>query len=275
MEMMSQAEKMEEKLTLADRFMIAMFSPKEYSKILKESVGKLVYFLAILLLLLVVIRYAIPTFGGIAGMGGVKNIILNRIPIFSLENGEFSFEEKIEQADEVNGVYVTVDTDVDKFTEEDIPSNMAEAILISKTNILFYNQVIGMGGLTQENLFSDMKGITFNNELLAKQAPLIYFCLVLILGMLYGVELCKYLFFALIYAIVVGLLAKSLMVEHSFGVVYKTALYAQTIGSIVSAIAYCVNSDLLILASMSFSMLITIIIMNRVLVTKGQRADYL
>lgn len=252
-----------EKMNIADRFITAMFLPKEYNKLLRLPMGRLIQFLVLLILMVSVIRYAIPALGAIAAAGGVKNIILHEIPDFSLKDGTFTLEEKLEKTDEMNGIYVVVDTSEEKYTKEDVPANMVEAIMISKSNILFYNQVAGIGGMIQETQFGDFKEVTFNNQVLASKAPLIYAALCILFVVLYVFEMIKYLAASLLYAVVMQLLTKAMMAEFTFGEIYKTAIYAQAIGAIVNAIMYCVNVPLLILTGSSFAMLITIVIMNR------------
>ena len=66
-----QSQKKEEKMNVADCFITAMFLPKDYGRLLHLSVGRLIQFLVLLVLLVSVIRYAIPALGAIAGMGGV------------------------------------------------------------------------------------------------------------------------------------------------------------------------------------------------------------
>lgn len=252
-----------EEMSLTDRFITAMFLPKEYEKLLRLSAGKLIQFLLLLILLVGVIRYAVPVLGAIAGMGGVKNIIQNRLPNFAMENGTFTLEEEFEWLDESGGIYILVDTSVDEFTRDDIPENMVEAILISHTNILFMNQVPGLGGIIQENKWKDLTGITVNNDILAKDSPLIYAMLFFLFILLYVLELIKYLIAGLFYGVIMLLLARTMMIDISFGGIYKSALYAQAIGAIVSAVMYCINVPILILTGSSFAMLITVMIMNK------------
>lgn len=252
-----------EKMSLTDRFITAMFLPKEYGKLLCQSGGKLVQFLLLLILLVGVIRYVIPFLGAIAGMGGMKNIIQNRIPGFSLENGTFTLDEEFEWLDESGGIYVLVDTDVDEFTRDDIPENMVETILVSHTNILFMNQVPGIGGIFQEHKWSEMTGVTVNNDILAENSTMICVILMPFFVLLYVLELIKYLVSGLFYSIVMLLLARTMMIDISFGDIYKSALYAQAIGAVVSAVMYCIGEPILILTGSSFAMLITVMIMNK------------
>lgn len=255
-----------ENMSLTDRFITAMFLPKEYAKLLRLPNGKLVQFLVFLILLSAVIRYAIPTFGTIAGMGGVKSILENKIPQFSLENGVFVLDEKFDWVDESGGIYVVIDTDIDEFTREDVPENMIEAIMVSHTNILFYNQVPGLGGIIQETKWKDMAEITFNNQILLESRMMIYAALFSVLVLLYIVEIMKYLVSGLLYAAIMLLLARTMMMDISFSDIYKTAIYAQSIGEIVNAVMICINVPLLVLAGSSFAMLITVIIMNKVFI---------
>lgn len=259
----SQTAEKTEKMSLTDRFITAMFLPKEYGKLLCQSGGKLVQFLLLLILLVGVIRYAIPFLGAIAGMGGMKNIIQNRIPGFSLENGTFTLDEEFEWLDESGGVYVLVDTDVDEFTRDDIPDNMVETILVSHTNVLFMNQVPGLGGILQEHKWSEMTGVTVNNDILAENSTMICIILLPFFFLLYVMELVKYLVSGLFYSIIMLLLARTMMIDISFGDIYKSALYAQAIGAVVSAVMYCIGEPILILTGSSFAMLITVMIMNK------------
>ncbi len=138
-------EEKQEKMSIADRFITAMLAPRDYGKLLKLSSGSVVGFFALVIFLVSFIQYAIPTLGAVAGLGGVRNIIENQIPQFSLENGTFTLDEKIEQQDNSMGVYIIVDTDKKKFTKDDIPANVVEAIMVSKSNMILYNEVAGVG----------------------------------------------------------------------------------------------------------------------------------
>ena len=265
----------EKEMNMADRFITAMFLPKEYEKLLRLSTGKLVGFVALLILLVTVIRYAVPVLGAIAGMGGMKNIIMNEVPDFKLENGVFTLGERLERTDEINGIYMVVDTSVDKYTSEDVPPNMIEAIMVSKSNMLVYNQVAGVSEMMQDSPFSDFQGITLSNKIVAGQSHVIYFCLGIILVMMYFVEMIKYIGAGLFYAILMNLMVRAMMVETTFGEVYKMSLYAQAVGVIVNAVMCCINIPILVLAGGSFSMLITIMIMNRAFMQIKMKSEIL
>lgn len=254
-----------EKITVADRFLIAMFSPKEYGKILKEKTNKAVWFTILLIFLCTMIRYVIPTVALIAGMGGMKDIIINEVPEFSLENGEFTLEKRIEKDDELSGVYVLIDTDVKKFTNDDVPKGVVEAVLVSKTNMLVYNEYTGFTGETQEALFSDWKDITITNKTIIDNVGFIYFGIVIMLISMYFFELGKYLMMGLFYSLFMLVYVKMFMLPTSFGQVFKTSVYAQAIGTLVYAITCCIGNATLIFAGNVFEILITFSIMRKVI----------
>lgn len=49
----------------------------------------------------------------------------------------------------------------------------------------------------------------------------------------------------------------------SFAIIFKIALFAQTIGSIVSAVAYFIGTPVFVMAGSTFAMIVTVLIMNR------------
>ncbi|MGN0438719.1 MAG: DUF1189 family protein [Lachnospiraceae bacterium] len=259
-------QKDEKKMTMADRFMIAMFSPKEYEKILCEKTDKLVCFLILLILLFTMVRYVIPGAAILTGMGGIKGIVTREIPDFSLENGEFAVGERIEKDDEMTGVYVLVDTSVEIFSEADVPANVMEAVLVSKTNMLVYNEYSPYGGKSQEMRFSDLKDITLNNNILAQMAPAIYCLLFTFLLALYFSELIKYLLWGLFFAIFFTLAANVWMHPVEFGKAYKTSMYAQVIGTLVYSIACGFGNAMFMFAGNFFQIFVSFSIMRKVLI---------
>lgn len=253
-------------MRMSDRFLTAMFLPREYGKLLDLKIGKVISYFFWLVLLVSVIQYAIPALGAIAGLGGIKNIVLNEIPEFSLKEGKFSYADKVEQENNSSGMYFLVDTNVDKFTKDDIPEDAMEAILVSSTNILVCNNVSGLGGIVQEDTFDHYKDFTITNQTVADSSTVLYVVMFFVFVLLYAMTLVKYLFSGLFFAVVMHLLTRTMLMEMEFGKVYKVALFAQSIGVIVAAITYCINNTLFILAGSAFNMLITIIIMNKALI---------
>ncbi len=250
-------------LSFADRYITAMFLPGEYESLLKLAVGKIITYIAFLVLLISLIQYGIPVMAAVAGYGGVRNYILKELPSFSLENGKFTVSEKLEKEEEDAGIYILVDTDKETFSKEDISSDMISAILISKNNIVTYNNLSGIGGFVQEQKFSEISNVTINNETVADMAPVIYFGLVMMYLLMYVITLIRYMFSALFYALILYIMSRIMAAKVSFAIIFKIALFAQTIGSIVSAVAYFIGTPVFVMAGSTFAMIVTVLIMNR------------
>lgn len=261
----STREEQRDHMKIADFFMTAMFKPKSYKILLDQKIGKLIQYLLVFILLVSLVQYAIPVAGAIAGMGGVESIIMNEIPQFTLKDGVLEVNEKIEQTDEEMKIYVLVDTSVDKFTKDDIPRDMLQVLLVSKSNMLIYNNMQAMNGIIQEDKFENYKGIQLDNKTMVNLKPLIYIILFFSFLLACTMTLAKYMFMALFFAGMAFVFVKGLTLELSFGKVYILALYAQSLGVLVEAVSTCIANPLLMMGGMIFNMFATVFIMNRVL----------
>ena len=252
-----------ENLGFADRYITAMFAPGEYNLLLKLSAGKIISYIMFLVLLTSLIQYGIPGLAAVAGYGGVRNYIMKELPSFSLKDGRLEVSKKYEKEDEDSGLYILVDTSKESFSEDDISKDMLSVLLISKNNIITYNNLSGVSGLVQEQKFSDFKNATVNNETIAGIAPIIYFGLFVLYVLMYILTLLRYLMSALFYALILYILSRVMTANISYGIIFKIALFAQTIGSIVMAVANFIGGPIFVMAGSTFAMIVTVLIMNR------------
>lgn len=262
---MENTDQQVKKLSMADRFLIAMFSPKEYVKILRETSGKTVGFVVLLILLVTLARYVVPMVAIIAGMGGMKGIIMDEIPEFSLENGKFYIEERIEKKDELSGIYVLIDSDENKFTEDDIPSGYVEAVLVSENNMLVYNEFSTYSGKSQNVKFSELKGETISNQTILDNVFYIYMTLFTVFLFMYIMEYFKYMFMALCFSLFMFLYGNAINHPHPFNLIYKVAIFALSIGTLVYSVTCGFGNSIFIFAGNIFQILITFSIMRKVL----------
>ncbi len=253
------------RMTTIESMMVAMFRPKEYGDLLKKKTNQVVGYIIAVILLVCLIQYAVPATGAIAGLGGMKDIIMYEVPEFSLDKGKFYLEEKIERIDEVSGVCLIVDTTVDEFTKSDVPENMMQAVLVSENNMLVYNSMYGMGGVAETQSFAAFKDLTISNKTVADMSGFIYFMLICLFLMLCFATMAEYLIYALFYALCMFILVKGSQLDLTFGKVYKVTLFAQTLGALLKAVAYAISSSLFLLVAGFLSLCITVVIMNKVI----------
>lgn len=263
----NQKDHQTQKMRFSKKAMIAMFSPGEYGKLLHQPVKELIKYLLCFVLLLTLIGDVIPMAGAIAGMGGIGNIITERIPQFEWKDGNFTLDDVIEIKDEQTGVYILVDTGEQAYSKDDIMDDpdLMEEILVSRTNMIVCNKVAGMPTLLQEYKFSDFGSLNITNESLVKWIPFYY--VMIVVGMIgsYIFTGLKYLCSALFFAgVIYFLLRLMLQQDLQFGYVYKIAIYAKTIGTLVATITLCIGGPVLIMAGDAFGIFVTLTIMNRV-----------
>ena len=267
MEKETSAKKPEkEKFTLIDSLITAMFVPKEYNKLLKLSTGKIIRYVFAVLLLVCLIRYAIPCLGSIAGLGGMEGILMNETPTFALEDGKFYLEEKIEQVDEVSAVCLIIDTTVEEYTKEDVPANMMQAVMISQSNMLVYNSLYGFGAMVESQRFEDWKDLTITNRTVANMSVFIYVGLLFVFVIVWFASMVEYLLMAFFYGGITYLFVKAVIPNLTFRTAYKTAVFAQTIGLIVESITYSLGMETLYMAGGFFNIFITVSLMNKAIV---------
>lgn len=252
-------------VTTVESMVIAMFRPKEYGVLLRKKNSRIVRYVLAVVFLVCLIQYAIPAAGAIAGLGGMKEIIMYELPEFSLDKGTFYLEEKIKRVDEVSGVCFIVDTTVDEFTKSDVPENMMQAILVSANNMLVYNSMYGMGGVVETQSFAPLKDLTISNQTVADMSGAIYIMLFSMFLLLCFATMVEYLIYALFYALCMFVLVKGSLTDITFGNIYKVTVFAQTLGALLEGIAYALNSSLFLLVAGFVGLCITVVIMNKVI----------
>lgn len=222
---------MNEKISFTEQIRIALSKPLWYKSLFQQSVGKHISYFLMLIVLITVIRFVIPTTAYLQSVGGLKNLIMEGIPTFQFANGELDMENTIDL--ERNGVRLMIDTSVDAFTLEDANGAAAEmedsmplVYMVSKTNIVC-NMIETPFDL------STMGDITFNNQILYDIAPTYL--------IVYGVaiffsNIAAYLASALFFALFGYFMNKALKLNLKFGQIYVIAMYAKSIEILLESV---------------------------------------
>ena len=149
------------------QYYIACFQPRNYKTLLEKKTGHHVMYVFLLMVFLLLIDTIIPFGAWTASVGGFKNLFLNRLPEFTMENGTLHTEEPIDFT--IGGIIrVQVDSSVEKFKESDFKVDYQEEILMSKTNLL-----MRVGKNVSEVSLNQLGGITVNNQTLVNAMPAI------------------------------------------------------------------------------------------------------
>ena len=155
----------ESKIGFLWQYVIACIHPSQYKELIKKKKGAFVGYVAVLVMFLVLIENVIPFAAWTASVGGLENLVLNRIPKFTLEKGYFQSESPIDFT--IGGVvHIKADSSVEEFKESDFKSDYVQELLVGKKNIL-----IKMPGGNQQIVLSQFKNWKLNNKGLAEMLP--------------------------------------------------------------------------------------------------------
>ena len=152
------------KVTMVDQLAIAVSSPKNYKHLTKLKASKTVGFMILIAFILTFIEFGIGVITFIMHVGGLNNLITNKVPQFVSEDGKLTAES--EMSLDIGNATIYMNTDYDRITLDDIKTN-GVYIAFGKENV-----VMGMinGGQTYEYSTMDLDKLFydgFNNDQLA------------------------------------------------------------------------------------------------------------
>ena len=231
---------MQEKISFTEQIRIALSKPTWYKSLFQQSVGKHIAYFLVLLVLITVIQYVIPTTAYIQSVGGLEPLLMEVIPTFSLENGELTVDQVVEI--EQNGVRMVIDTSVDAYKQEDaievakeVEDAMPVVYLVSRTNIAC-NQV------TAPLSIASFGEISFDNRDLYQIAP-VYLVTYGITFFFYNIV--AYVISALFFALFGYLMNRVLKLNLKFGQIFVIAMYAKSIEILIESVLQVVGMPLL------------------------------
>lgn len=218
------------------QYYIACFQPRNYKTLLEKKTGHHVMYVFLLMVFLFLIDTIIPFGAWTASVGGFKNLFLNRLPEFTMENGTLHTEEPIDFT--IGGIIrVQVDSSVEKFKESDFKVDYQEEILMSKTNLL-----MRVGKNVSEVSLNQLGGITVNNQTLVNAMPAIGAAMFMYFLFSLLSKTIQYLLMALAFGLIcrAGVQSpegKFVTIKQSFLI----AIYAKTLFAIINSVNICLG----------------------------------
>ena len=211
----------ESKIGFLWQYVIACIHPSQYKELIKKKKGAFVGYVAVLVMFLVLIENVIPFAAWTASVGGLENLVLNRIPKFTLEKGYFQSESPIDFT--IGGVvHIKADSSVEEFKESDFKSDYVQ-------------------------------------ELLVEMLPAFYMFLVFYLVVLLITKAVQYLLVALAFALICrGSVrtteGKIVSMAESFYIAVYARTLAAVIGSANIALGYMIDSFVLMIVTVFITM---------------------
>ena len=223
------------------RYFIACFQPGKYKLLLEKKTGSHVIYMILLVAFLLIVDTLIPFGAWMTSVGGFRNLFLNRLPAFTLEDGTFEIESPI-SFEIGQAIRVERNPDVEKYTKKDFEEEYQEEILVSRTNVL-----IRAGERGSDLQLSSLGNMYLDNQVLTAAIPALMVMLVFYFLIMFASKAVQYAVVALVYGLIcrVGVRSpegKTISIGDSFWIaVYAKTLFA-IIASVNSSLGYPVSS---------------------------------
>ena len=231
------------KVTLLDQLSIAVSSPKNYKQLVKLKTGRLVWFVVIISFLLAFIEFGIDAIFWVGKVGGLRNLITNKIPAFTYHDNKLDMEHDMQL--EIGNATLYINTEN---ASVDLDSMETDGVYIA---IGSENIVMGMvsDGKGYDYMETPLKYMFlpdgFNNSKLAVLTPVFYMYMVI-------------MFIAVMVASAGNRLARILNTGLSYGKVFTICVYAQTLAvfimSVNTALGYLLSSFVVWIIALVVSM---------------------
>lgn len=211
----------------------AVMKPAQYFKLSKVGGGRLTGFVFLFVLLLSLFTTVPMTFE-LFGANGVTKVLHEDLPDFKMANGELTVADRFEKKEGLT--YILVDTNIEKFTSDDVDHLYNEVILVSKTNIITYQN-----SKMQEVRFADLGNLSFDKNIINVILPFIYIIFFMVLIFIYLFMVAGYYITALLYSLV-GLIVSGVShINLPYGRIFKVAIYGKVTASILNVILDLIN----------------------------------
>lgn len=201
----------------------AIAKPKKYTDLTKVSTGRLTGFVFLFILITTIVSFCLPLMVNEITGKGFGDIIENYVPDFEFKNGTLELYETTNVKENSN-VFIA-DTSIESFSSEDLdsyPSRYTSIVLISKTNMLIYNN-----GSINRFVFADYSGFHLTKEILLTFVPMVYGIIAFVTVILYLAYVAIYFLTSLLYSLIGMLMQKTIGINLPFGYLFRIAIYSK------------------------------------------------
>jgi hypothetical protein len=214
----------------AEQIVYAMFRPSKYSGLLGLKTGRFAGFVVVMMLVLAIVTFVIPTGAVITGFGGFEKLFTTIIPELSVEDGKLKIAEPFSMSfDQYN---VLIDTDEETPSDEELKKTGAY-IAIGSQVIRF---AVSTGGEVYDYSTISLSGLLnegFNNQSLTRMIPSIYIGMFITFVLMCIGFFIKYAFIALLLAFIASFVNKKLELGMSFGSLFRIGFYSESLAMIL------------------------------------------
>lgn len=241
----------ENKVGFFGQYIIALTKPSKYKDLLKKDTKSRVCYVLLLAFVLFILKSGIHFVGWDLSVGGIKNLIMNRLPTFTFREGVLTTEYPVDMSFGKD-LKIVIDTgkekyeagDLDEYSvigvessdTMDITTKYYDVVLMSKSNA-----VMKLGSRLFILNFSDFKNVSLNNTSLVKYLPAVKVIIGITFLLSYLVEIGSYLLMSALYALISRMRIRSGkdgtgVSFISFRDAFCLAVYAKTLFALLGAV---------------------------------------
>lgn len=217
-------------MTFSEQIVYAMFKPSKYKEMLELKKRRFVLFTFVMMIVLGIVTFVVPTGAYIAGFGGFTKLFSEKMAPLKYQNETLTIEKPFELA--LNGTHILIDTEADTVDDSKLNKNGVYISLGSKKvklSIVLDKEATTYQTMELDYLLPD----GLDNDMLVSFIPGIYAYFVLTFIMTGVGFFLKYALFAVILAMLVSSFAKRLELALTFGELFMICFYGQTFGMIL------------------------------------------
>lgn len=218
-------------MTFSEQIWYGLFKPSKYKEILQLRARRSVLYVVVLMLVLGLITFVMPTAAIIAGFGGMNKLFTETMSPMSYDGESLTIERPFRMA--VDGSIFLIDTEYYTVPDSELERDGAYIALGSKNIRL--TTVFG-GEIWSDSIMSldQVIGPGFNNQSLVSLIPAIYVSLFICYIIMCLGFFIKYAIFALVLSIFISSVNKQMSIGLSFGQVFMLCFYGQSLGIVIS-----------------------------------------
>lgn len=226
----SEENKNAEKLSVSEQIVYAVAKPSKYGELLAQPKGSFIKFVILMMLILSIVTFAIPTAALIASFGGFEKLITEHMPRMSSKDGNLHIDEPFDL--NLNEYKIVIDTSEPTVSDAKLDKQGMYIAVGSETIRI----AVSLGDSVMDYRTASFKGMLaddFSNEKLTSIVPPIYIALVFTFISMAVVFFVKYAFYSMLLYLVFSPIIKMNELDYRFGDFFRLAFYAQTLGYVL------------------------------------------
>ena len=218
-------------MSFSEQIWYGLFKPSKYKELIELRARRSVLYVLVIVLVLGLATYAVPTAAVIAGFGGMEKLFTKTMAPMSYDGESLSIEKPFKMA--LDGTIVIIDSTYYTVPDQDLKLDGTYLTVGSKN----MRMVTIFGGEVWMDYVIPLDQILapgFSNESLVGLIPALYVSLFLCFLFMSLLFFLKYGLYALILTIMFRSMNKQLNLGLSYGQVYMICFYGMSLGMLIT-----------------------------------------